>query len=116
MTKWPLTALCELTLNGSINRTARTAAIYALFDKAEELMEGAPRDAAPIAEARRIKHYEIAACEALRRFARVLDRIGDEQLLNETIREKGGAGIRLWNITARVNPAGKAAWRSLIVQ
>ena len=87
--------------------------VYALFDEAEDLLKGtvhdAVRDALVIAEAQRVKHYEIAAYGAVRQFARVLNRVEDERLLNQTIHTKGEADKRLSEIAERVNPAAKAA-------
>ena len=102
-----------LSRAGSESAPIKCKAIYALFDEAEDLVEDAAqdavRDALLISEAQRIKHYEIAAYGAVRQFARVLDRVDDERLLDETIHEKGDADKRLSSIAERVNPAAKAA-------
>jgi ferritin-like metal-binding protein YciE len=98
--------------SGSASTPVKCEAIYALFHEVEELVtatQDAVRDAVLIAEAQRIKHYEIAAYGAVRQFARVLRRVEDEHLLDESIHKKGEADKQLSNIAERVNPAAKAA-------
>lgn len=88
-------------------------AMTALIDEAEDLIEDAShaavRDAAVIASAQRIEHYEIAAYGAVRRFAQVLGRESDAETLDRTLQEEGHADHLLTTIAARVNPAAKEA-------
>ena len=68
------------------------------------------RDAALIAAAQRVEHYEIAAYGAVRHFAQILGEIEQAQLLDETMKEEGNADHLLTEIANRVNPyAEKAA-------
>lgn len=88
-------------------------AVSALLDEAEDMAQDAAheavRDAALIASAQRIEHYEIAAYGAVRHFAQVLGRDSDTELLNQTIHEEGHADHLLTSIAQRVNPAAKKA-------
>jgi ferritin-like metal-binding protein YciE len=65
------------------------------------------RDAALIAAAQRIEHYEIAAYGAVLHFARVLGLDQDASALNETLQEEGHADHLLSEIAERVNPAAQ---------
>lgn len=68
------------------------------------------RDAALIAAAQRVEHYEIATYGAVRHFARILGEASDAQLLDQTSNEEGHADHLLTEIANRVNPyAEKAA-------
>ncbi len=84
-----------------------------LIDEAQDMIEDSAhesvRDAAMIAAAQRIDHYEIAAYGAVRHFARVLGREGDAALLNQTIHEEGHAEHLLNSIADRVNPTARKA-------
>ena len=53
------------------------------------------RDAALIAAAQRVEHYEIAAYGALRAYANHLDFDDDKELLQQTIKEEGDTDKRL---------------------
>ena len=57
--------------------------VYALFDEVEDLSQ--VRDAALLAEAQRIVHYQIATYGALRRFARILEHEEDLTLPEQTL-------------------------------
>lgn len=85
--------------------------VYALFDEAEDAVQDAAhnsvRDAALIAVARRIKHYELSYCEGVRQFARALQCYEDVRIFDDLIREERAADLRLANITDRVNAAAK---------
>lgn len=74
-----------------------------IVDSAHE----AVRDAALIAAAQRVEHYEIAAYGAVVHFARVLGLEGDAKLLNETLQEEAHADHLLSQIAERVNPAAR---------
>lgn len=88
--------------------------LAALVDEAEDMIKDASddsvRDAALIAAAQRVEHYEIASYGAVRNFARILGENSDAQLLDQTIKEEGHADHLLTEIANRVNPyAEKAA-------
>lgn len=88
-------------------------AMRALIDEAEDMMQDAShdavRDAALIASAQRIEHYEMAAYGAVRHFAHVLGRESDAEILNQTLREEGHADHLLTTIAERVNPTARKA-------
>lgn len=88
-------------------------AIAALRTEAEELIVDARdawvRDAALIAAAQRVEHYEIAAYGTVRQWARVLGETRAAELLNQTAQEEGHADHLLSSIAERVNPKAKAA-------
>ena len=83
--------------------------ISALFDETEDQTQGCThdsvRDAALIAGAQRILHYEIASYGALRHFAQMLGRAADAEHLDQSIHEEGHADHLLNTIADRVNPA-----------
>jgi len=88
--------------------------LSALVEEAEDMIKDASdesvRDAALIAAAQRVEHYEIAAYGAVRQFARILGANSQAQLLDQTIKEEGHADHLLTEIANRVNPyAEKAA-------
>jgi ferritin-like metal-binding protein YciE len=88
--------------------------LAALVDEAEDMIKDASdesvRDAALIAAAQRVEHYEIAAYGAVRHFARILGANAQAQLLDQTIKEEGHADHLLTEIANRVNTyAEKAA-------
>lgn len=88
-------------------------AIHALIAEADDMMmdarEAHVKDAALIAAAQRIEHYEIAAYGALRHFARVLGEVHAAEVLDQTIKEEGHADQLLSSIAERVNVAAKHA-------
>lgn len=67
------------------------------------------RDAALIAAAQRVEHYEIAAYGALRQWARLLGEHHMADLLDMTLKEEGHADHLLSSIAERVNPKAKRA-------
>ena len=85
----------------------------ALIDEAEDMINEADhdavRDAALIAAAQCIEHYEIAAYGTVRHFARVLGRAEDAALLDQTLQEEGRTDHRLTAIAERINPAARKA-------
>lgn len=88
--------------------------LSALVDEAEDMIKDASddsvRDAALIAAAQRVEHYEIATYGAVRHFAQILGETSQAQLLDQTIKEEGHADHLLTEIANRVNPyAQKAA-------
>lgn len=88
--------------------------LSALVEETEGMIKDASdesvRDAALIAGAQRVEHYEIAAYGAVRHFAQILGEASQAQLLDQTIKEEGHADHLLTEIANRVNPyAEKAA-------
>jgi ferritin-like metal-binding protein YciE len=87
--------------------------VAALVDEAEEMIQDSAditvRDAALIAAAQRVEHYEIAAYGTLRHFAQVMGLEGDVEILNQTIQEEGHADHLLSAIADRINPAAQKA-------
>jgi ferritin-like metal-binding protein YciE len=94
--------------------TVKSKALAALVEEAEDMIKDASdqsvRDAAIIAAAQRVEHYEIATYGAVRHFAQILGESTPAQLLDQTIKEEGHADHLLTSIANRVNPfADKAA-------
>lgn len=95
-------------------KTIQCKVLSALVEEAEGMIKDASdesvRDAALIAAAQRVEHYEIAAYGAVRHFARILGATGHARILDQTIKEEGHADHLLTEIANRVNPyAEKAA-------
>ena len=109
-----------LTRSGYDTSPIKCRVVYALFDEAEELVEDtdheAVRDAVIIAEAQRIKHYEIATYGAMREFAHVLGREDDAQLLEQSAQSESDADRKFTQISERVNAKAKDVTRSPRVQ
>ncbi|HEY1986382.1 MAG TPA: DUF892 family protein [Terracidiphilus sp.] len=82
-------------------------AITALIAEGDDMMLDARdafvKDAALIAAAQRVEHYEIAAYGAVRHFARVLGENSAAEVLDKTIKEEGHADHLLTAIAERVN-------------
>jgi ferritin-like metal-binding protein YciE len=88
--------------------------LAALVAEAEDMLKDATdtsvRDAALIAAAQRVEHYEIASYGAVRRWAQILGKSEQASLLDKTIKEEGHADQLLTSIADRVNvEADKAA-------
>jgi ferritin-like metal-binding protein YciE len=88
--------------------------LAALVSEAEDMVKDSTdesvRDAALIAAAQRVEHYEIAAYGAVRQWARILGKSQQAALLDQTILEEGHANKLLTEIANRVNvEADKAA-------
>lgn len=86
----------------------------ALVTETEDMVKDAAdesvRDAALIAAAQRVEHYEIASYGAVRHWAQLLGENAHAELLDKTIKEEGHADKLLTEIANRVNPyAEKAA-------
>lgn len=95
-------------------KAVKCKVLPSLVEEAEDMVKDAAdesvRDAALIAAAQRVEHYEIAAYGAVRHFARILGNPSQAQLLDQTIKEEGHADRLLTEIADRVNPyAEKAA-------
>lgn len=84
-----------------------------LGTEAEEMVVDAPdewvRDAALIAAAQRVEHYEMASYGALRQWARLLREYEMAELLDQTLKEEAHADHWLSAIAERVNPKAKKA-------
>lgn len=78
-------------------------------DMIEDSKDASVRDAALIAAAQRVEHYEIAAYGAIRHFAQVLGEARAAEVLDKTIKEEGHADHLLTSIADRVNPTAKRA-------
>lgn len=82
-------------------------AAHALIAEAEDMMQDARdafvKDAALIAAAQRVEHYEIAVYGAVRHFARLLGESAGAELLDKTIKEEGHADHLLTSIAERIN-------------
>jgi len=85
----------------------RCKAVHALIAEAEDMMQDARdafvKDAALIAAAQRIEHYEIAAYGAVRQFASVLGDTAAAHVLDQTIKEEGHTDHLLTTISERIN-------------
>jgi ferritin-like metal-binding protein YciE len=94
-------------------KTIKCKVVAALIDEAEDMIKDASdesvRDAALIAAAQRVEHYEIAAYGAVRHFAQILGETQQAELLDETIKEEGHADHLLTEIANRVNPYAQRA-------
>jgi ferritin-like metal-binding protein YciE len=76
----------------------------------EEHEQSEALDAALIAAAQRVEHYEIAAYGTLRTFARQLGREQDAQLLNETLQEEGQTDKKLTTLAeSHINQDAKVS-------
>jgi ferritin-like metal-binding protein YciE len=91
----------------------RCKGVKALIEETDDMLLDAKhstvRDAALIAAAQRVEHYEIAAYGALRHFAQVLGEGAAAELLDKTIHEEGNADHLLSTIAERINPNAKRA-------
>jgi ferritin-like metal-binding protein YciE len=68
-----------------------------------ELEKGDVRDAALIAAAQRVEHYEIAAYGTVREYAKMLGHKDAVKLLEETLEEEKATDEKLNEISAQVN-------------
>jgi ferritin-like metal-binding protein YciE len=88
--------------------------VIGIIDEGEDLMdEDAPpavRDAALIAAAQRVEHYEIAVYGTCRTYAQRLGYADHAQLLNETLQEEGEADKKLTSLAESfINEDAKSA-------
>lgn len=88
--------------------------LKALVTEAEDMIKDskdvAVRDAALIAAAQRVEHYEIASYGAVRQWAITLGKNDQASVLDQTIKEEGHADHLLTQIASRINfEADKAA-------
>ncbi len=73
-------------------------------EEAMEEMEGSTLDAALIASAQKIEHYEIATYGTLATFAEVLEMQEAKDLLGQTLEEEKEADEKLTSIASQINP------------
>lgn len=95
-------------------KAVKCKVLSALVTEAEDMIKDAKDesvlDAALIAGAQRVEHYEIASYGTVRNWARILGETMQAQTLDTTIKEEGHADHLLTEIAERVNPyAEKAA-------
>jgi ferritin-like metal-binding protein YciE len=85
----------------------RCKAIHALIAEVEDMMQDSRdafvKDAALIAAAQRVEHYEIAAYGTVRQFAWVLGESGAADILDKTVKEEGHTDHVLTSIAERIN-------------
>jgi ferritin-like metal-binding protein YciE len=85
-------------------------AMQGLIAEGEEVMkedaEPAVRDAALIAAAQKVEHYEIAGYGSARTFAELLAQDEISEILQETLDEEGETDKRLTEIAETINAAG----------
>jgi ferritin-like metal-binding protein YciE len=72
--------------------------------EAMEELEGSVLDAALIASAQKVEHYEIATYGTLATFADVLDMQEAKDLLGQTLEEEKEADEKLTSIAVQINP------------
>ena len=73
-------------------------------EKMEELEQGSTLDAALIASAQKVEHYEIASYGTLATFAEVLNLEDAKDLLGQTLEEEKEADEKLTGIAGQINP------------
>jgi len=89
----------------------RSKAAHALIAEFEDMMQDARdayvKDAALIAAAQRVEHYEMAAYGAVRQFAWVLGETAAAEVLDMTFKEEGHMDHLLTTISERINVDAK---------
>lgn len=89
----------------------RCKAVHALIAEAEDMMQDARdayvKDAALIAVAQRVEHYEIAAYGTIRQFAWVLGETAAADVLDKTVKEEGHADHLLTQVAECINQAAR---------
>jgi ferritin-like metal-binding protein YciE len=104
---------------GSLNESPKgekCKGIIGIIDEGEDMIgdtDDSPAsvsDAALIASAQRVEHYEIAAYGTVRTWARRLGRMDDAQLLDETLQEEGQTDKKLTALAeSYINEDAKSA-------
>lgn len=94
-------------------KAIKSKVLSALVTEAEDMITDAKddsvRDAALIAGAQRVEHFEIASYGTVRNWARILGETAQAQTLDTTIKEEGHADHLLTEIAQRVNPYAERA-------
>lgn len=93
MEKKPTAKKCE-AMEGLVQEGAEAIEDYA---------EGHARDAALIAAAQKVEHYEISAYGTMRTMANVLGRVQCAELLDETKDEESDTDEKLTSLAERIN-------------
>jgi len=87
---------------GSSARAKKCKAMEGLLNEAEEIMEefedGEVLDAALIAAAQKVEHYEIASYGCLVTYAKLMEHTEAEELLNATLHEEKETDVKLTEI------------------
>ena len=73
-------------------------------EKIQELEQGSTLDAALIASAQKVEHYEIATYGTLATFAEVMNHQDAKDLLGQTLEEEKEADEKLTTIASQINP------------
>lgn len=73
-------------------------------EKIQELEQGSTLDAALIASAQKVEHYEIATYGTLATFAEVMNHQDAKDLLGQTLEEEKEADEKLTGIASQINP------------
>jgi len=96
-----------------VTRLIKCKAMHALIEEVEDLVQDARdacvKDAALIAAAQRVEHYEIGAYGTVRQFAWVLGENAAAEVLDMTLKEEGQADHVLTSIAKRINVDAKHA-------
>jgi ferritin-like metal-binding protein YciE len=83
-------------------RAKKCKAMEGLIDEAEDIMDsfeqGPVLDAALIAAAQKVEHYEIASYGCLVTYAKLMEHTEAEEILNETLAEEKETDVRLTEI------------------
>ncbi len=93
----------SVTSIGPIKSKAMHGLIAEVEDLIQDARDACVKDAALIAAAQRVEHYEIGAYGAVRQFARVLGENAAAEVLDMTIKEEGQADHVLTSIAERIN-------------
>jgi ferritin-like metal-binding protein YciE len=94
-------------------KSQKCKVMASLVTETEDMVKDAAdddvRDAALISAGQRVEHYEIACYGTVRRWAQILGRMQDAELLDKTLKEEGHADHLLTQIANRVNPMAEKA-------
>ncbi|HEY0760405.1 MAG TPA: DUF892 family protein [Acidisarcina sp.] len=102
--------LSDLSGDVDSKKCAATAAlITAGMDMVKAANDSYVRDAAIIAAAQKVEHFEIASYGAARSWAQVLGHTEQAAILNQTLQEEGHADHLLTTISNRTNPEASRA-------
>jgi len=93
----------SITSTGPIRSKAAHGLIAETEDMLEDARDAFVKDAALIAAAQRIEHFEIAAYGTLRQFAMVLGDTAAAEVHDQTAKEEGHADHVLSEISERIN-------------
>jgi ferritin-like metal-binding protein YciE len=81
-------------------------------EEAIEELDGIVLDAALIASAQKVEHYEIATYGTLATFADVLEKQDEKDLLGQTLEEEKEADEKLTQIAGQINPEAETGEES----